>query len=416
MFRIHLVFLFLFSNAYILKAQTNLTQGLIACFPFNGNARDASGNGNHGQAEGAKLTLDRFGKPNSAYRFNGSTEFIEVNPNQLKNDNFSFSIWVNISSTATINGPQYLISVGSKSGEQSITLNDGLGLTGFTGGGNISEANTIYAQNGILPTINRWYHIVLIRDNNFYGLYLDGKLLVNAATNGALPYYGTDFPRATIGRKVSGSGNFANGIIDDIHIYNRAINAQEVKLLYEGEKLPLPILNISKTDICAGDLLTFKVDGSSNSAKYLWKLNAASKETDTNTLEFTTENLAKEYELEVTVEVIDDAGCFPQKPAKIKNNYKIKNCRELFNLTIPNIFTPNDDGSNDVWEIVNLKNIPEATIAVFNRAGMVVFKSKGYAQPWDGKINGDPLPPDSYNYQISTSSTKIIRGTVVLVR
>ena len=47
------------------------TNGLVAYYPFNGNANDASGNGNNGIVNGATLTTDRLGNMNSAYTFNG---------------------------------------------------------------------------------------------------------------------------------------------------------------------------------------------------------------------------------------------------------------------------------------------------------------------------------------------------------
>jgi hypothetical protein len=52
-------------------AQNSVSNGLVAHYPFNGNANDESGNGNHGTVHGAKLTQDRFGNPNSAYYFDG---------------------------------------------------------------------------------------------------------------------------------------------------------------------------------------------------------------------------------------------------------------------------------------------------------------------------------------------------------
>ena len=54
----------------------NLDSGLVACYPFNGNANDQSGNGYNGIVNGATLTSDRFGNPNSAYTFNGINNYI----------------------------------------------------------------------------------------------------------------------------------------------------------------------------------------------------------------------------------------------------------------------------------------------------------------------------------------------------
>ena len=53
-------------------AQSWLTNGLVAYFPFNGNANDESGNGNHASFSGAVLTADRFGVPSKAFQFNGA--------------------------------------------------------------------------------------------------------------------------------------------------------------------------------------------------------------------------------------------------------------------------------------------------------------------------------------------------------
>jgi hypothetical protein len=54
------------------------TNGLVAYYPFNGNANDESGNGNNGINNGATLTTDRFGNINKAYNFNGSSNYISV--------------------------------------------------------------------------------------------------------------------------------------------------------------------------------------------------------------------------------------------------------------------------------------------------------------------------------------------------
>jgi hypothetical protein len=53
--------------------------GLVGWWPFNGNANDESGNGNHGTVNGATLTEDRFGNLNSAYSFDGISNYISVN-------------------------------------------------------------------------------------------------------------------------------------------------------------------------------------------------------------------------------------------------------------------------------------------------------------------------------------------------
>ncbi len=66
--------------------------GIVGCWPFNGNANDESGNGNGGNVYGATLTEDRFGNLNSAYSFDGINDYIEVPHVQSLNLNSQFTI------------------------------------------------------------------------------------------------------------------------------------------------------------------------------------------------------------------------------------------------------------------------------------------------------------------------------------
>jgi uncharacterized protein (TIGR02145 family) len=78
-----------------LQPIVNIDSGLIAYYPFNGNANDKSGNGHDGIVEGATLTVDRFGNPNSAYYFNGSNiiELSHTDTLNFKNQHFTLIAW-----------------------------------------------------------------------------------------------------------------------------------------------------------------------------------------------------------------------------------------------------------------------------------------------------------------------------------
>ena len=67
---------------------------------------------------------------------------------------------------------------------------------------------------------------------------------------------------------------------------------------------------------------------------------------------------------------------------------------------IPNAFSPNHDGINDVWEIINIENFPECTVEVFDRWGVQVFKSTAYKEAWDGSYQNQKVPAGSYTYFI----------------
>ena len=86
-----------------------------------------------------------------------------------------------------------------------------------------------------------------------------------------------------------------------------------------------------------------------------------------------------------------------------------------FDLTIPNVITPNSDGQNDLFEI---ENLPENTeLIILNRWGNVVFSSANYQNNWDGKDNlGRALVDGVYTYKFTTGTGTIGHGFLHLVR
>ena len=87
-------------------------------------------------------------------------------------------------------------------------------------------------------------------------------------------------------------------------------------------------------------------------------------------------------------------------------------------LIIPSVFTPNDDGTNDYWQISGLNMYPESlTVKVFNRWGQLLFSSKGYSVPWDGTYKGSNLPTADYYFIIDLSNgAESLTGTVTIKR
>ncbi|WP_439880712.1 gliding motility-associated C-terminal domain-containing protein [Pontibacter sp. MBLB2868] len=86
-------------------------------------------------------------------------------------------------------------------------------------------------------------------------------------------------------------------------------------------------------------------------------------------------------------------------------------------LSIPNAFTPNRDGVNEIWELGNVENYPDVRVEIFNRWGNLIFTSNGYGTPWDGTYNGENLPVATYYYMIYlNSSEKPISGHVTIIR
>src|ERR1044071_3034587 len=93
-----LVLCFLFFSSSLL-GQVNLNQGLVAYYPFNGNANDASGNGNNGVLQnGVTFVPDKNNNPNSAVHFDGINDFIQVANNGSLSPRSGFSFVVQFKS------------------------------------------------------------------------------------------------------------------------------------------------------------------------------------------------------------------------------------------------------------------------------------------------------------------------------
>ncbi len=67
---------------------------------------------------------------------------------------------------------------------------------------------------------------------------------------------------------------------------------------------------------------------------------------------------------------------------------------------VPDAFSPNDDGQNDRWEMSNASLFSALQVKIFNRWGECIFKSDGYALPWDGMYGGKKVAPGAYAYSI----------------
>ena len=87
-------------------------------------------------------------------------------------------------------------------------------------------------------------------------------------------------------------------------------------------------------------------------------------------------------------------------------------------LIIPNVFTPNGDGVNDVWIIDFIEEFPNNVVEIYNRWGELLFHADGYKQDWDGSYNGKPLPIGTYYFviELNDGKTKPYTGPITILR
>ncbi|MCY7423134.1 MAG: T9SS type B sorting domain-containing protein [Chitinophagaceae bacterium] len=91
--------------------------------------------------------------------------------------------------------------------------------------------------------------------------------------------------------------------------------------------------------------------------------------------------------------------------------------RVFKSIKIPNAFSPNNDGINDVWNIEALETYPDASVAVFNRYGQLIHTANGTSEPWMGTYNNKPLPVGTYYYIIDLKNGFAkISGSVLILR
>ncbi|MFA9213482.1 MAG: LamG-like jellyroll fold domain-containing protein [Candidatus Methylacidiphilales bacterium] len=307
-----LKFLILFGVYYFLninnktKAQVICNQcaianpintGLVACYPFSGNAQDQSGFNNHGTNFGAVLTTDRFGNSNSAYSFNGSSYILVPNSTSLSSPSSSVTIafWANTSVWSVWSGVNYG-SILSKS-NSATTCQYRVSLIGTGISGIIN--NKIWDYFIGTNELNKWDFFVVIMNNNTLNYYKNGVFIgqnsspstFSSSTNNPL-YIGKDDPGFT---------DYYTGKIDDIRIYNRALTYSEVVTLYNFQNSLTANAGQDKI-ICIGD--SVQLNGSGG-PKYKWD-NGTFLSNDTIANPFTRTLNTKDYILTVSDGVCED--------------------------------------------------------------------------------------------------------------
>ena len=232
-----LVFAVFFAQSILAQIPKN---GLVAYYPFTGNANDSSGNGYHGTTSNVTLVKDRFGRSNCAYSFSGNTNSnIEIPSSGLKNNNYSYSVWIKINSLGAngTNSAVFEVAQGGNATGQVISVaNNYLGTSkGITGGGynKTTTPSGWVVSTKTIPSTSPWFHVVFARGNDFQYLYIDGVLKDSFKSSTPLqPEYGNPV-KAFFGIRCNSIQPF-NGIIDDAAFYNRVITPCEVTELYTG--------------------------------------------------------------------------------------------------------------------------------------------------------------------------------------
>jgi hypothetical protein len=226
---------------------STLNNGLVAYYPLNGNANDLSGNSNNGIINGAIPTTGKNGKENTAYLFNGISNYISL-PKPFFNGSrvsqftlsitFKFNKLIGAQSIWTKNGFWQGAGVSINPEGQ---IDFGSSIPTFQYQNSTSNLNVIEP--------NKWYNLILVYDNNNCAMYLNGIKIItlNVTKNQSGTIISdkkvagfVDFGQNASGNSSStnlfgcsnsvstGNTTFMNGIIDDFRLYNRNLTESEI--------------------------------------------------------------------------------------------------------------------------------------------------------------------------------------------
>ena len=244
------------------------TNGLQGYWPFNGNANDESGNGNNGTVNGASLTTDRLGTPNSAYSFDGINDFIIANSNSLYvSDTLSISIWINTNTVPPINSNYTVFELGG-TGSSGVRWgciaepNNAVMAIG-RGCGGVGNAPISTSYNG------GWSNFIFVISGLNQSIFFNGNLIGNS-TNSQITALGCSIANLYFGVSQWSSSYYFTGKLDDIGIWNRALTQQEMTALYNGCQLTVNTQPNSQT-ININNNAQFEVGSSDPSATFQWQ-------------------------------------------------------------------------------------------------------------------------------------------------
>ncbi len=221
------------------QARADLDAGLVAYYPFNGNADDASDNGNDGVVNGATLTEDRFGNPASAYHFNSNSQYISAQSSDELSQmtEISISAWIRTNGILSGYWWQTIVSKGATYGDlwadYSLAL-EGNDVLIWENSNSSNDAE--FTQVDAPLNIDQWHHVASTYDGSEVSIYLDGNLLVTSPiTNNYIR--GSDQPLyigIRIDKDIHPHESPFHGEIDEVRIYNRALSSDEVVELASG--------------------------------------------------------------------------------------------------------------------------------------------------------------------------------------
>ena len=253
------------------------TDNIVAWWGFNGNTNDESGNGNNGVNNGALLTSDRFGNENSAYDFDGLNDRIEVMPIDFPER--TLSVWFK-GGDNIVNARMFDCDYPTlQNGATQIVVRPDV-IDTWLGNGQPNDLVRCFEPY----QQNNWYNVTLVKTAQKAETFINGTLICSFPSEN-ISSTANQVPAITNIGCSRLLNRFFKGIIDDIGIWERALDSCEIKDLYEGSLgnccTPDPITS-QPTDITVplNGIGMFSTTTSITSPTYQWQMNDGTGYTD----------------------------------------------------------------------------------------------------------------------------------------
>lgn len=261
--------------------------------------------------------------------------------------------------------------------------------------------------SGIVSSSKCWQHVVISRNANTFTLYLNGELADEVIFGSDIVLDITEPFKIGHGPCVGVISNKFDGLIDQVEFFDEHIQAFRARELYipndeiissdttifEGD-----IITLEATPNCTNDISWFPATGISNTTDFI---------TDLEGIESTTYIARFDGQFCVATDTID---IFVIDPDEV----------ECSSLLLPNVFTPNGDGLNDDFGILNGFIVEDLkSFQIFDRWGEIVYSSEDKNERWDGSFKNKAVNSNILLYKVvyTCSGTEYVKtGNISILR
>ncbi|WP_170137926.1 cadherin domain-containing protein [Chitinophaga dinghuensis] len=213
---------------------------------------------------------------------------------------------------------------------------------------------------------------------------------------------GTGAIRYTLKQNISGTTTITVLVRDDGGTANGGVDQKTITFQLLVNELPdVKIVSDKPNPVPAGSIVHLTASGG---VSYQWGEAPGivdGKNTPTLTLKPEASNT-------YLVTVTNSNGC------TVTTDFKLEVSGEV-QVEATNLITPNGDGINDRWMVKNISRYPNNEVRIFDRAGRMVYNRRGYANEWDGKLNGHQLAEGTYYYILELGNGQVVKGFITLI-